>query len=85
MPDIPSPELVKDIAALGTGLAAVVGGMIAILQYFKLTTHRDKVAAVRKSFEGVVASLASQKRHRLAGPRAAARPEGRGIKGAPMW
>ena len=68
MPDIPSPELVKDIAALGTGLAAVVGGMIAILQYFKLTTHRDKVAAVRKSFEGVVASLASEKEiDRLAG------------------
>jgi hypothetical protein len=36
MPDVvSSPGLLKDIAALGTGLAAVAGGVIAILQYFK--------------------------------------------------
>jgi hypothetical protein len=69
MTDVVSwPGLLRDIAALGTGLAAVVGGVIAALQYFKLTTHRDKVAAVRKSFESVVASLASENEvDRLAG------------------
>jgi uncharacterized protein YjbI with pentapeptide repeats len=69
MPDVNlSPELLKNLAASATALAAVVGAFIAILQYFKLTTHREKVAAVRKSFEGVVASLASENEvDRLAG------------------
>jgi hypothetical protein len=51
MPDLnPSADLLKDIPALSTGLAAVIGAVIAILQYFKLATYRDKMAATRKAF-----------------------------------
>jgi hypothetical protein len=55
-----SPDLLKNLAAVATGLAAVIGAVIAGLQYLRLMTRREKVAAVRRSFEGVVTSLASQ-------------------------
>jgi hypothetical protein len=57
-----SPDLLKNLAAFATGLTAVIGAIIAALQYLNatLTKHREKVAAVRRSFEGVLTSLASE-------------------------
>jgi uncharacterized protein YjbI with pentapeptide repeats len=63
-----SHGMLSDLGALGTGLAAVVGALIAIFRYLNLTTHRDKLVAARKSFDTVTTSLASENEvDRLAG------------------
>ena len=69
MPDVgQSAGFLKDFGSFAAGLAAATGAVVAVLQYFKLASHRDKVAATRKSFESVVTSLASQNEvDRLAG------------------
>jgi hypothetical protein len=71
MPDLTlSPDPLKNLAAFATGLAAVIGAIIAALQYLNatLTKRREKAAAVRRSFEGVLTSLASENEvDRLAG------------------
>ena len=69
MPDAgPSSGLLTEFASFATGFAAVAGAVIAVMQYFKFSTRRDKVAATRKSFDDVVSSLASTNEiDRLAG------------------
>ena len=57
-----------DFGGIAGGVAAVATAAIAVLQYFKFTTYRDKVLATRSAFEAVVASLASTNEvDRLAG------------------
>jgi hypothetical protein len=69
MSDAGQPHrLLGDLGSLGTALSAVVTAIIALFSYFKITTHRDKVAAARTSIDGVVSSLASANEvDRLAG------------------
>jgi uncharacterized protein YjbI with pentapeptide repeats len=69
MSDAGQPHgLLGDLGSLGTALSAVVTAIIALFSYFKITTHRDKVAAARTSFDRVVSSLASENEvERLAG------------------
>ena len=49
--------LPETIAKLLTAMTAVVGAILALLQFIR--SRRDKVAAVRQSFDAVVKSLAS--------------------------
>ena len=60
--------MMTNIGTVVTGLGAIVGAVATALQYFKFTTRRDKLAAARKAFDDVVASLASTNEiDRLAG------------------
>ncbi len=60
--------MLSDLGSLGAFLTAVVGALVAVFQYFNISTRRDKAAAARKSFDAVTTSLASEKEvDRLAG------------------
>ncbi|HWN09310.1 MAG TPA: pentapeptide repeat-containing protein [Pyrinomonadaceae bacterium] len=50
----------KDVPTAITTIAAVLTGVLGVFKYFQYKTRRDKIMAVRQSFEGVVKSLASK-------------------------
>jgi len=52
-------DALKEAAGLLTGIGALVGAVLAFLQYFKYTSRRDRMAAVRQAFDKVVVALAS--------------------------
>jgi Pentapeptide repeats (8 copies) len=61
-----SPGWLSDFGPLLAGLGGLIVALVGVLQYFQ--THREKVAAARKSFDSVVSSLASENEvDRLAG------------------